>query len=101
MCPIAAESKKSNTTSKKKLNNANNLGKEVESQKNTEEPKAETNLISGEYNMLFICEKSGQNDDKANRNKIETKIFANKFNQLSNTFLTNLRKNANIKFFTK
>lgn len=57
--------------------------------------------ISGEYNMLFICDKSGQNNDEANRNKIETKIFANKFNQLSNTFLTNLRKNANIKFFTK
>ncbi len=57
--------------------------------------------ISGEYNILFICDKSGQNNDEANRNKIETRIFANKFNQLSNTFLTNLRKNANIKFFTK
>ncbi len=57
--------------------------------------------ISGEFNMLFICDKSGEGDEKANRNKIESRIFANKFNQLSNTYLTNLRKNANIKFFAK
>ena len=57
--------------------------------------------ISGENNILLICDKLDKENQVVNREKIETKIFSEKFNQLSNTYLTNLRKNINIKFFTK
>jgi peptidyl-prolyl cis-trans isomerase SurA len=57
--------------------------------------------ISGENNILLICDKLDKENQVVNREKIETKIFAEKFNQLSNTYLTNLRKNINVKFFTK
>ena len=57
--------------------------------------------ISGENNILLICDKLDKENQVVNREKIETKIFSEKFNQLSNTYLTNLRKNINVKFFTK
>ena len=57
--------------------------------------------ISGENNVLLICDKSNKTNNLINREKIETKIFSEKFNQLSNTYLTNLRKNINVKFFTE
>ena len=57
--------------------------------------------ISGENNVLLICDKLDKENQVVNREKIETKIFSEKFNQLSNTYLTNLRKNINVKFFTK
>lgn len=62
-----------------------------------------TNIIevSGENNILLICDKLDKENQVVNREKIETKIFSEKFNQLSNTYLTNLRKNINVKFFTK
>jgi len=62
-----------------------------------------TNVIetSGENNILLICDKLDKENQVVNREKIETKIFSEKFNQLSNTYLTNLRKNINVKFFTK
>jgi hypothetical protein len=62
-----------------------------------------TNIIeiSGENNMLLICDKLDKENQVVNREKIETKIFSEKFNQLSNTYLTNLRKNINVKFFTR
>ena len=62
-----------------------------------------TNIIeiSGENNILLICDKLDKENQVVNRERIETKIFSEKFNQLSNTYLTNLRKNINVKFFTK
>ena len=57
--------------------------------------------ISGENNTLLVCDKFDKENQVVNREKIETKIFSEKFNQLSNTYLTNLRKNINVKFFTK
>ena len=62
-----------------------------------------TNIIdiSGENNILLVCDKFDKEKQVVNREKIETKIFAEKFNQLTNTYLTNLRKNINVKFFTE
>ena len=62
-----------------------------------------TNIIevSGENNILLVCDKFDKENHVVNREKIETKIFSEKFNQLSNTYLANLRKNINVKFFTK
>ena len=57
--------------------------------------------ISGENNILLVCDKFDKENQVVNREKIETKIFSEKFNQLSNTYLTNLRKNINVKFFTE
>ena len=57
--------------------------------------------ISGEDNILLVCNKFDKENQIVNREKIETKIFSEKFNQLSNTYLTNLRKNMNVKFFTE
>lgn len=57
--------------------------------------------VAGENNVLLICDKSNKTTNLINREKIETKIFSEKFNQLSNTYLTNLRKNINVKFFTE
>ena len=62
-----------------------------------------TNIIeiSGEKNILLVCDKFDKENQVVNREKIETKIFSEKFNQLANTHLTNLRKNINVKFFTE
>ena len=70
--------------------------------KNTSEGSF-TNIIdiSGEKYVLFICEKFDKENQVIDREKIENKIFSEKFQQLSNTYLTNLRKNINVKFFTK
>ena len=57
--------------------------------------------ISGENNILLVCDKFDKENQLVNREKIETKIFSEKFNQLANTYLTNLRKNINVKFFTE
>ena len=57
--------------------------------------------ISGEDNILLVCNKFDKENQIVNREKIETKIFSEKFNQLANTYLTNLRKNINVKFFTE
>ena len=57
--------------------------------------------ISGENNILLVCDKFDKENQIVNREKIETKIFSEKFNQLANTYLTNLRKNINVKFFTE
>ena len=54
--------------------------------------------ISGENNILLVCDKFDKENQIVNREKIETKIFSEKFNQLANTYLTNLRKNINVKF---
>ena len=57
--------------------------------------------ISGENTILLVCDKFDKENQIVNREKIETKIFSEKFNQLANTYLTNLRKNINVKFFTE
>ena len=57
--------------------------------------------ISSENNILLVCDKFDKENQIVNREKIETKIFSEKFNQLANTYLTNLRKNINVKFFTE
>ena len=53
--------------------------------------------------MFYVddFDKLDKENQVVNREKIETKIFSEKFNQLSNTYLTNLRKNINVKFFAK
>ena len=35
------------------------------------------------------------------RDIVERQAFSKKFNQLSNTYISNIRKSANIKFFNK
>ena len=57
--------------------------------------------IDGEYTSLLICKKDQVKEKKVNRIEIENKIFYEKFNQLSNTYISNLRKNANVKILTK
>ena len=57
---------------------------------------------NGEFSLLMLC--SIDQEEKSNiptRDQIENKLYTNKFNQLTNTFIANLRKNANIKFFNK
>lgn len=65
-----------------------------------------TKLIesNGEFSILLLCEKNKTQDEKENvkiKEQIERKMFADKFQQLSNTYISNLRKNANIKFLNK
>ena len=48
--------------------------------------------ISGEDNILLICDKLDKENQIVNREKIETKIFSEKFNQLSNTYLDQSKK---------
>lgn len=57
--------------------------------------------IDGEYTSLLICKKDQIKEKKVNRIEIENKIFYEKFHQLSNTYISNLRKNANVKILTK
>ncbi len=65
-----------------------------------------TKLIesNGEFSILLLCEKNKTQDEKENvkiKEQIERKMFTDKFQQLSNTYISNLRKNANIKFLNK
>jgi peptidyl-prolyl cis-trans isomerase SurA len=57
--------------------------------------------VSGEYNKLFICEKNETDVKPISRDLVERRAFSKKFNQLSNTYITNIRKSANIKIFNK
>ena len=54
-----------------------------------------------EFNILFVCKKDQEEAKLISRDLVERKIFSKKFNQLSNTFISNIRKSANIKFFNK
>ena len=57
---------------------------------------------NGEFSLLMLC--SIDQEEKSNiptRDQIENKLYTDRFNQLTNTFIANLRKNANIKFFNK
>ena len=57
---------------------------------------------NGEFSLLMLC--SIDQEEKSNiptRDQIENKLYTDRFNQLTNTFIANLRKNANIKFFNR
>ena len=58
--------------------------------------------INGEVSKLLICEKII--NDKVSpkeRKKIESKLFSERYNQLSRTYISNLKKSANIKYINK
>ena len=57
--------------------------------------------LDGEYNLLFVCEKKKSESNGISRESIERRAFSKKFNQLTNTYLSNIRKSTNIKFFNK
>ncbi len=57
--------------------------------------------VGGEYNILYICEKNKSEIKAIPRDIVERQAFSKKFNQLSNTYISNIRKSANIKFFNK
>lgn len=56
---------------------------------------------NNQFSVLKLCNKKNQETEEMKRNKIQSKLYSQKFNQLSNTFLANLRQNANIEFFNK
>ena len=58
--------------------------------------------INGEISKLLICEKI--TNDKVSpkeRQKVESKLFSERYNQLSKTYISNLKKSANIKYINK
>ncbi len=57
--------------------------------------------IDGEYNLLYVCERKVLKSNDISREAIERRAFSKKFNQLTNTYLSNIRKSTNIKFFNK
>ena len=57
--------------------------------------------IDGEYNLLYLCKKKESDIGQISRESIERKAFSKKFNQLTNTYLSNIRKSTNIKFFNR
>ena len=57
--------------------------------------------VDGEYNLLYVCEKKVSKSNVISREAIERRAFSKKFNQLTNTYLSNIRKSTNIKFFNK
>ena len=57
--------------------------------------------LDGEYNLLYVCEKKASKSNGISREAIERTAFSKKFNQLTNTYLSNIRKSTNIKFFNK
>jgi len=54
-----------------------------------------------EFSVLKLCDKKNEVTEKQKRNKIQSQLYAKKYNQLASTFISNLRKNANIKYFNK
>ena len=56
---------------------------------------------NNQFSVLKLCEKKNEENEQIKRNRIQSKLYSQKFNQLSNTFLANLRQNANIEFFNK
>ena len=57
--------------------------------------------LDGEYNLLYVCEKKVSKSNGISREEIERRAFSKKFNQLTNTYLSNIRKSTNIKFFNE
>ena len=56
---------------------------------------------NGEFTFLKLCSKEIDESLKLSKGEIEKMIYAKKFNQLANTLLSNLRKNANVKLFNQ
>lgn len=56
---------------------------------------------NNQFSVLKLCDKKDEIDEVQKRKKIENKLYAQKYNQLANTFIANLRQNANIKYFNK
>tara|TARA_B100000029_G_scaffold487880_1_gene543839 strand:- start:181 stop:1389 length:1209 start_codon:yes stop_codon:yes gene_type:complete len=56
---------------------------------------------NNEYSFLKLCRIDEEKTKSPTRDQIENKLYSQRFNQLANTFIANLRKNANIKFFNK
>ena len=54
-----------------------------------------------QFSVLKLCNKKNELNKVEKRNKIQNNLYAKKFNQLASTFIANLRKNANIKYFNK
>ena len=54
-----------------------------------------------QFSVLKLCDKKNELNRVEKRNKIQNSLYAKKFNQLASTFIANLRKNANIKYFNK
>ncbi len=54
-----------------------------------------------EFMRLKLCKKEVDNKSVVSKIDIEKIIYTQKFNQMANTLISNLRKNTNIKFFNK
>ena len=54
-----------------------------------------------QFSVLKLCDKKNELNQVEQRNKIQNNLYAKKFNQLASTFIANLRKNANIRYFNK
>ena len=54
-----------------------------------------------QFSVLKLCDKKNELNQVEQRDKIQNNLYAKKFNQLASTFIANLRKNANIKYFNK
>ena len=62
-----------------------------------------TNIFNGqtEFIKLKLCKKEVDDKSAISKLDIEKKIYTQKFNQMANTLISNLRKNTNVKFFNK
>ena len=62
-----------------------------------------TNILKkeAEFMRLKLCKKEVDNKSAVSKTDIEKKIYTQKFNQMANTLISNLRKNTNVKFFNK
>ncbi len=62
-----------------------------------------TNILKkeDEFMRLKLCNKEVDNKSVVSKTDIEKKIYTQKFNQMANTLISNLRKNTNVKFFNK
>jgi hypothetical protein len=54
-----------------------------------------------EFMRLKLCKKEVDKKSAISKIDIEKKIYTQKFNQMANTLISNLRKNTNVKFFNK
>ena len=83
-----------------KLEEMNEVFKEnLEILKEGETSNIFTNKV--EFIMLKLCKKEVDNKSVISKIDIEKQIYSQKFNQMANTLISNLRKNTNIKFFNK
>ena len=62
-----------------------------------------TNVLKkdSEFMRLKLCKKVINNKSVISKTDIEKMIYTQKFNQMANTLISNLRKDTNVKFFNK